>query len=139
MRAELRLRHYSPSTERAYVGWVKRLVRFHERHPRELSADDIKRFLEALAAEGASASTHQQALCAVVFLYQRVLALNVLRLTELARPRRERPLPVVLSKQEVKAILACMSGVTKLMAGLLYGASLRLLECAHLRVKDVDF
>ena len=133
------MRHYSPRTERAYVSWVKRLVDFHRRHPRDLQEDDIKRFLEALVSRGASASTHQQALCTIAFLYQRVLGLPLPWLSELARPPRERALPVVLTKQEVFAILARMNGVPKLMAGLLYGSGLRLLECACLRVKDVDF
>jgi integron integrase len=137
--AELRARHYSPSTERAYVAWARRLVRYHRRHPREISAAEIKEFLDHLVAGGASASTHQQALCAIVFLFERVLGTSAPWLNELARPRRTRTLPVVLSKAEVRAILANMSGLSKLMASLLYGSGLRLLECARLRVKDLDF
>ncbi len=139
VRAELRVRHYSPRTERAYVSWVKRLVRFHRRHPRDLREDEIKGFLEDLVLRGASASTHQQALCAIAFLYQRVLGVPMPWLADLARPRRERSLPVVLTKQEVFAVLARMNGAPKLMAALLYGSGLRLLECATLRVKDIDF
>lgn len=139
IRAELRLRHYSPATEKAYVAWARRLVRFHRRHPRELNAPEIKQFLDDLMENGASASSHQQALCAVRFLYKVVLGEAAPWIDGLVRPRRQRSLPVVLTKAEVRAILACMAGTPKLMAGLLYGAGLRLLECARLRVKDIEF
>ena len=139
LRAELRLRHYSQSTEEAYVNWVRRLVRFHRRHPRELDGEDIKRFLESLVAGGVSASTHQQALCAIVFLYRRVFDGITPWVDGLTRPRRERTLPVVLSKAEVQTVLKHMTGTPKLMASILYGSGLRLLECARLRVKDLDF
>jgi site-specific recombinase XerD len=139
MRAELRARHYSPRTEKAYVAWVRRLVRFHERHPRELAPDDIKKFLDQLLLSRASASSHLQAICALRFLYKCVLNEPAPWIDELVRPRQHRPLPVVLSKPEVHAILRRMSGTPKLMAGVLYGSGLRLLECARLRVKDIDF
>jgi len=139
MRQELRLRHYSPSTEKAYVAWARRLVAFHKRHPRELAGDEIKQFLDQLLLNGASASAHLQALCAVRFLYKTVLGQTAPWIDGLTRPRNERPLPVVLTKEEVHAVLGRMSGTPKLMAGLLYGAGLRLLECARLRVKDIDF
>jgi integron integrase len=139
LRAELRARHYSPSTEQSYVAWVRRLVKHHRRHPRELGEAEIKQFLDHLVSRGASASTHQQALCAILFLYERVLGAPAPWIEGLARPRRVRTLPVVLSKAEVRAVLACMTGVPKLMAAILYGAGLRLLECARLRVKDIDF
>ncbi len=139
IRAELRLRQYSPATEKAYVAWTRRLLRFHGRHPRELGATEIKQFLDQLVAEGASASSHQQALCALRFLYKNVLGDAAPWIDGLVRPRRQRTLPVVLSKAEARAILRCMTGTPKLMAALLYGAGLRLLECARLRVKDIDF
>jgi integron integrase len=139
IRAELRIRHYSPATEKAYLAWARRLVRFHRRHPRELSLEEIKRFLDALVAEGASASSHQQALCAIRFLYRCVLGEAAPWIDGLVRPRRQRSLPVVLTKAEARAILGNMSGTPKLMAGLLYGSGLRLLECCRLRVKDIDF
>ncbi|HEY5375148.1 MAG TPA: integron integrase [Polyangiaceae bacterium] len=139
LRAELRSRHYSPSTERAYVAWARRLIKHHRRHPREIGELEIKQFLDHLVSRGASASTHQQALCAIVFLYERVLGAPAPWIEGLARPRRPRSLPVVLSKAEVRAVLANMTGVPKLMAGILYGSGLRLLECARLRVKDIDF
>jgi integron integrase len=139
IRAELHLRHYSPATEKAYVAWARRLVRFHRRHPRELNEAELKQFLDDLVANGASASTHQQALCALRFLYKVVLGDSAPWLDGLVRPRRRRPLPVVLTKPEIRAILAGLTGTPKLMAALLYGAGLRLLECARLRVKDIDF
>ena len=117
LRSELRLRHYSPSTEQAYTAWVRRLIRYHGLHPRVL----------------------QETLCALSFLYRRVLGIPMPWLTELPRPARHRPLPVVLSKAEVHAVLSHMTGVPKLIASLLYGSGLRLLECARLRVKDIDF
>ena len=139
LRGELRLRHYSPSTEKAYVAWVRRLVRFHRRHPRELSGEEIRRFLDQLLVSGASASSHQQALCAIRFLYKSVLGDVAPWIDGLVRPRGQRPLPVVLTKQEILAVFEHMVGIPKLMASLLYGSGLRLLECARLRVKDIDF
>jgi len=139
MRMELRSRHYSPRTEKAYVAWTRRLVHFHKRHPRELGAEEIKQFLDQLLVGGASASTQLQATCALRFLYKCVLNEPAPWIDNLVRPRQHRPLPVVLSKQEVRAILERMNGTPQLMAGLLYGAGLRLLECARLRVKDIDF
>ena len=139
IRVELRARHYSPRTEKAYVAWSRRLIRFHRRHPRELAANDVKAFLDHVLATGASVSSHLQAICALRFLYKCVLREPALWPEELARPRKQRSLPVVLSKSEVRAILDRMNGVPKLMASLLYGSGLRLLECAQLRVKDIDF
>ena len=139
MRAECRSRHYSPSTEKSYIAWARRLIRFHRRHPRTLSAIEIKQFLDHLLQNGTSASSHLQALCAVRFLYKCVLNEPAPWLDGLVRPRSQRALPVVLSKEEVRAILDRMRGTPKLMAALLYGSGLRLLECARLRVKDIDF
>ena len=122
------------------MAWIRRLVRFHERqHPRELAADDIKRFLDHLLLNRASASSHLQAICAIRFLYKCVLSEPAPWIDDLVRPRQHRPLPIVLSKPEVRAILQRMKGTPKLMVGLLYGSGLRLLECARLRVKDIDF
>src|ERR1041384_5862116 len=98
MRAELRARHYSPRTEKAYVGWARRLIHFHKRHPRELAGKQIREFLDALQARGASASSHLQAICALRFLYKCVLEEPAPWLEQLVRPRRLHPLPVVLSK-----------------------------------------
>ena len=139
MRAELRSHHYSSSTEKSYVAWARRLIRFHQRHPRELAAAEIKQFLDHLLLNGASASSHLQAICAIRLLYKCVLNEPAPWLDGLVRPRNQRPLPVVLSKEEVRAVLDRMKGTPKLMAALLYGSGLRLLECARLRVKDIDF
>ncbi len=137
----MRLRHLSPRTEKSYWGWVSRFVLFHgKRHPSELGAQEITRFLSSLATErDVSASTQNQALCALIFLYREVLKINVGPLDDLVRARLPRTLPVVLSVREVSAVLDQLDGVNKLMATLLYGAGLRLLECAGLRVKDIDF
>jgi integron integrase len=138
--AELRRRHYSFRTERAYRGWVRRYVIFHDRrHPSELGAPAIERFLDHLVAQGVSASTHQQALCALVFLYRHVLQTGAPWIDQLTRPSLPERLPVVLTRDEARRILSQLRGTPKLMASLLYGAGLRVLECARLRIKDVDF
>jgi len=128
-------------TEEAYVGWVRRYVAFHgRRHPRELGAAEIEAFLNHLANErDAAASTHNQALSALLFLYGEVLGVELPWLGEIDRPKRPRRLPVVLTRQEVREVLARMQGGAGLMAALLYGTGMRLMECARLRVKDVDF
>jgi integron integrase len=139
MRTELRLGHYSPSTEQSYIAWARRLVRFHRRHPRDLDETHLRAFLDDLLKRGASASSHQQALCALSFLYERVLRIPLPWIIGLRRPTQHRPLPIVLTKEEVHAVLSAMTGTPKLIASLLYGTGMRLLECARLRVKDVDF
>jgi len=122
------------------VGWVRRFVDFHgRRHPRELDASHVRSFLDDLVGRGASSSTHHQALCALIFLYQSVLGLEAPWIEGLVRPTRPRRLPIVLTRQEAQSVLGSMTGVPKLMASLLYGSGLRLLECARLRVKDLDF
>ncbi len=139
--AGLRVRHYSRRTERAYVGWIRRYVLFHgKRHPAEMGAQEVSRFLSWLAVEGrVSASTQNQALAALLFLYGPVLGVELPWLDELARAACSPRLPVVLSRDEVRAVLLAMHGIPRLMGVLLYGAGLRLLECARLRIKDVDF
>jgi integron integrase len=139
MRAELRLRHYSPSTEQSYIAWTKRLIRFHGLHPRVLGESHLRAFFDDLLKGGASPSSHQQALCTFSFLYKRVLNSPVPWVQDLVRPKRQRMLPVALSKEEVRAVLKHLTGVPKLIACLLYGSGMRLLECARLRVKDIDF
>lgn len=140
LRAALRLRHYSPRTEKAYVAWVRRYVHASGlRHPRQLGPLDVRRFLSDLATERqVSASTQNQALAALIFLYREVLDDPLPGIEQVVRAKRPHRLPVVLSVDEVRGVLERMSGVTRLMALLLYGAGLRLLECAALRVKDVD-
>jgi integron integrase len=141
VRAEIRLRHFSRRTEKAYVGWIRRFILFHgKRHPGEMGQAEITTFLSALATKArVTASTQNQALSALLFLYRVVLDRDVPWLADLVRARRSVRLPVVLSRAEVRAVLAELHGDVQLMATLLYGAGLRLLECARLRVKDVDF
>jgi integron integrase len=136
-----RERHYSQMTERSYVNWIRRYIEFSGRkHPRELKAPDLRRFLDNLVQErDVSEGTHHQALCAIAFLYQNVLHVEVPWLDDFIRPRKPRHLPVVLTREEVRHVIECLNGVTRLMAQLLYGSGLRLLECASLRVKDIDF
>ena len=141
VRSRLRLRHASPRTEDSYVHWIRRFVLFHgRRHPRELTADSITRFLNHLAVErGVAASTQNQALNALVFLYREVLELEMPQLDGLIRARKSKRLPVVLTRTEVRAVLARLRGTPLLVASLLYGSGLRLLEALELRVKDLDF
>jgi integron integrase len=141
VRAAVRTRHLSRRTEKAYTGWIRRYILFHgKRHPRELDSHDVVRFLSWLAVERrVSASTQNQALGALLFLYRNVLGSSVEGLEEVARAKRPGRLPVVLTREEVREVLTRIDGVPRLMADLLYGAGLRLLECARLRVKDVDF
>jgi integron integrase len=136
-----RLRHLSLRTEKAYLGWIRRYVRFHgTRHPRELGAEQVREFLSHLAIEGnVAASTQNQALSALLFLYRTVLDLPLPDLDGVERARKPARLPVVLSREEVRAVLAELHGMHALIANLLYGAGLRLLEALRLRVKDVDF
>jgi integron integrase len=141
VRQALRLRHYSRRTEEAYVGWVRRFVRFAgSRHPRELGHADVTRFLSSLAVDRhVSASTQNQALGALVFLYRDVLEMPVGWLATLVRAKRPTRVPVVLTRDEVRKVLSGMRGTAQLIATLLYGTGLRLLEALQLRVKDVDF
>jgi integron integrase len=141
VRGELRLRHYSPRTEQSYVFWIRRFILFHgKRHPAGLGGPEIAAFLSHLACERrVAASTQNQALGALVFLYRHVLGQALPDLEGLVRARRPQRLPVVLSVAEVRRLLAELEGEPRLVASLLYGAGLRLLEALTLRVKDVDF
>jgi integron integrase len=141
VREAIRMRHYSVRTEEAYVSWIKRFILFHgKRHPLEMGEDEITRFLSALAVRGhVSASTQNQALCALLFLYRHVLGQHLGWLEDVVRAKRPQRLPAVLTRPEVKALLSAQEGVHWIMASLLYGAGLRLLECLRLRVKDIDF
>jgi len=141
VREKLRAGHYSRRTEEAYWGWIRRFIRFHGgRHPRELREREVMAFLEDLAVAGkVSASTQNQALNALVFLYEHVLEAKLGSLGEFARARRPERLPVVLSKEETRRVLAELEGVMQLIGELLYGGGLRLLESLRLRVKDIDF
>jgi len=140
MRRQLRLGHYSLRTEQAYVGWVKRFVRFHGlRHPRELDERHVVQFLAELVERGqVSASTHAQALAALLFLYREVLGRPLQLAGLVPRGRGVTRIPVVLDRAEVGRVLAQLPGDYHLVGLLLYGSGLRLLECLTLRVKDVD-
>ncbi|MCB1954558.1 MAG: integron integrase [Rhodocyclaceae bacterium] len=140
VRAAIRYRHYSLRTERAYVYWVRAFVRHHGmRHPREMGAREIRGFLQWLVSErDVAAATHQQALSALLFLYRHVLEITLPWLDEIERPKRPARVPTVLNVTEVQALLGAMSGLHALMARLIYGSGMRLMECLRLRVKDID-
>jgi integron integrase len=140
LRDAIRTRHYSPRTEEAYVYWVRRYIRYHgKRHPRELGPSELSQFLSSLATEQhCSASTQSQALSALVFLYRYVLQEPFEWLTELVHAKRPIRLPTVLTRREVAQVLRNMHSTTQLMAALMYGSGLRLMECCTLRVKDID-
>jgi len=136
----IRTRHYSLRTEAAYVGWIRRFILHHgKRHPRELGEAEIAEFLTHLAVEGQVASaTQSQALNALVFLYREVLGRPLPDLSSVVRPKRPARLPVVLTPAEVACLLEGLEGTPRLVASLLYGTGMRLLEGLRLRVKDVD-
>ncbi|GJM23567.1 MAG: integron integrase [Planctomycetota bacterium] len=138
--ARLRLKHMARRTETSYLHWMRRFFAFHGgRHPRELGAPEVERFLSWLAVEGGvAASTQNQALAALLFLYREVLGVELERFDELVRAKRPKRLPVVLTRAETTALLGAMHGTEALMASLMYGGGLRLLETCRLRVKDVD-
>ena len=141
VREATRARHYSRRTEKAYVAWIRRFILFHgKRHPLEMGGPEVTRFLTSLAVEGhVAGSTQNQALSALLFLYREVLAQELPWLDDIVRAKRTARLPVVLTRDEVRAVIRQLRGVHRLMATLLYGAGLRLLEAARVRVKDVDF
>jgi integron integrase len=141
VRVAIRGRHYSHRTEEAYVAWIRRYILFHgKRHPVEMGAAEITRFVNWLAVDRkVAASTQNQALSALLFLYREVLELDLPWLDGVVRAKRPQRLPVVLTRDEVRAVFQPLTGVPRLMAYLLYGAGLRLLECCQLRVQDVDF
>src|SRR5688572_18179246 len=141
VRAAIRLRHYSYRTEKAYVDWIRRFVLHHgRRHPRELGGNEVREFLSHLASERqVSPATQAQALAALLFLYKRVMNVDLPWIDDVVCAHRPKRLPTVLTREEARHVIARMSGVHRLIAGLLYGSGLRLLEALRLRVKDVDF
>jgi integron integrase len=141
LRERLRYLHYSLRTEEAYVYWVRFFIRFHAmRHPREMGKPEIEAFLSMLASDRkVSVSTHRQALSAVLFLYKEVIGQNLPWLEEIGRPTPKRRIPAVLTVVEVQRLLSFLDGETGLLARLLYGTGMRLMEALSLRVKDVDF
>jgi integron integrase len=140
VRDAIRLKHYSYRTEQAYVGWIKRYVLFHGvRHPSEMGAPEVEAFLTYLAVkENVAASTQNQALSALLFLYREVLH-QELGPVDALRAKRPKRLPTVLSKDETLRLIGCLSSVHQLMAKLIYGSGMRLMECLRLRVKDLEF
>lgn len=138
---KLRVGHYSIRTERAYVGWIRRFIIANgRRHPRELGAAHVEAFLTRLAVEGrVAASTQNQALSAVLFLYREVLGMKLPWMDDVVRAKRPQRVPTVLSQAEIRALLANMDGRMALLARLIYGTGMRLMEGVRLRVKDVDF
>lgn len=141
LRQALRSRHYSGRSEQSYCRWVRRFIFFHNvTHPDEMAEPEINAFLTHLAVkEKVSASTQNQALSALLFLYRYVLGREVGDLGEVIRARKPSRLPIVMTRDEVKAVLATLSGDKWLMSSLMYGAGLRLMECLRLRVQDIDF
>jgi len=137
----MRSRHYSRSTETTYIHWVKRFVFFHHvRHPKDMAEPEINAFLTHLAVkEHVSASTQNQALCAIIFLYKYVINRKIGDIGEVIRARKPVRLPVVMTKDEVKAVLSNLTGDKWIIAYLMYGAGLRLMECLRLRIQDLDF
>ena len=146
VRERVRYLHYSLKTEKAYLYWIRFFIRWSAaqgggmRHPREMGVMDVEAFLTMLANERkVSASTHNQALSAVLFLYREVLNIDLPWLNNIGRPQQTKRIPSVLTKDEVAGLLAQLDGVTALLARLLYGTGMRLMEGMRLRIKDVDF
>lgn len=141
VREAIRYRHYSLRTEEAYTYWIKQYIFYHsKRHPLEMGKPEIEAFLSWLATErNVASSTHNQALSALLFLYKSVLQVDLPWLSDFERPKRPKRLPTVLAESELVALLSCMQGETALIARLLYGTGMRLLEGLRLRVKDIDF
>ena len=141
VRRAIRARHYSHRTEEAYVAWIRRFILFHhKKHPRSMGHDHVREYLTHLAVNRkVSSSTQNQALCALLFLYKEVLGQELVRVSDIARSVKPKRLPVVLSREEVRAVLSHLRGHKHLAVSLLYGCGLRLLECLRLRIKDVDF
>jgi len=139
VRATMRLNRYSPRTEAVYVDWIKRFIFHGVRHPQEMGADEVKAFLSHLATQmNVAASTQNQAFSALLFLYQEVLKERLPWIDDIVRAKRPAKLPVVLTQAEARAVLSKMHGTPRLMAHLLYGSGLRVMEGVRLRVKDLD-
>ena len=141
VRDAIRLKHYSIRTEETYIGWIKRFIFFHnKRHPKDMGENEIKAFLTDLAVnKNVAASTQNQAFNALLFLYREVLKQDFGNFSDTVRAKKPKKLPVVFTKTEVKLIIDQLEGVKWLMAQLMYGSGLRLMECMRVRVKDIDF
>jgi integron integrase len=142
LRDQIRLKQYSPRTEKTYVEWVKEYIFFHhKRHPREMGIPEINQFITHLVVDRkASASTQNQAISAILFLYRYLLKIDLDdSALNFVRPQKGKRIPTVLSKEEARAVLSHLSGPYKLMGQIMYGGGLRLMECLRLRIKDIDF
>ena len=141
VRDVIRVKHYSPKTEQVYIHWIRRNILFHQKkHPRDMGAPEIEAFLAYLAvAQKVAASTQNQALSAILFLYRDVLNVNIPETLNIIWAKRSRHMPTVLSKNEIAKVIGLMSGTQQIMAKLMYGSGIRLNECIQLRVKDLDF
>ncbi|MCI0549381.1 MAG: integron integrase, partial [Anaerolineae bacterium] len=137
----IRIKHYSSRTEKTYMDWIKRYILFHKkRHPKDMGAEEIQTFIAHLAAQKQlAASTQNQALSAVIFLYRHVLKIDIALPSDIIRAQKSETLPVILTHQEAMSVINKMTGVSQLMTKILYGSGLRLMECLRLRVKDIDF
>ncbi len=141
VKSAIRLRHYSVRTEQAYLDWIRKFIGFHgNKNPREMNSNEIQSFLTHLATkQKVAASTQNQALSAILFLYRDVLKQEVRPLKSYVKASRPKGLPVILSREEIQAVLDQLEGPKKIMAALLYGSGLRLMECLRLRIRDIDF
>jgi len=141
VRNEIRVRHYSLRTEQAYIHWIRRFILFHnKRHPNEMGEPEISAFLTHLAVNRkVAASTQNQALSAILFLYQKVLGRKLEWVDDVVRAKRPRHIPVILSREEARCLLDEISGTNGLIVRVLYGTGMRKMECLRLRVQDIDF
>ena len=141
VRNEMRAGHYSPHTEESYTGWIKRYIFFHnKKHHEDMGEEEVKQFLNHLAVEKqVSASTQNQALCSILFLYKTVLRKNLGWMENLVKAQRSKRIPVVFTQSEVREVFKHLEGVVKLICSLLYGSGLRLGEALNLRIKDINF
>jgi len=141
VRAAIRTRHYSPRTEESYIYWIKKYIFFHNKqHPAEMRENEINAFLSHLATkEKVAASTQNQALCAIVFLYKHVLKIELGNFGNITWAKKPKKIPVVFTKEEAKAVIDQLKGTNWIIASLLYGSGLRLNECLQLRIQDIDF
>ena len=137
----IRIKHYSLRTEKTYIEWIKRYIIFHKKqHPKDMGAEEIQAFLTHLASDKTvSASTQNQALSAILFLYRHVIKKDIDLPTNLFRAQKSKTLPTVLTHQEAMTVISKMAGIPQLMTKILYGSGIRLMECLRLRVKDIDF
>jgi integrase len=141
VRNKIRFRHYARTTEKTYVAWIRRYILFHgKRHPKEMGVHEIESFLSHLAVRcNVSASTQNQAFNALIFLYKHVLGIHLKDPIKAFRAKKPVLMPTVMTKDETYRLLSAMSGINQLMAKLIYGSGLRVMECVRLRIKDVDF